>query len=117
MSLAERDKMLRDGEPLGFRTMPIQDRIKWALQRIRDGRSYMRIPADQTDPDIVLADCLTLLTSPVPEGEPTEAMLDAGIDAFMAAIKAHANAVGRAPQSVALKAAYKAMLTAAGSKD
>jgi hypothetical protein len=55
------------------------------------------------------------LRSAVPEGEPTEEMLDAGIDAFMAAAKEQANAVGRVPQSVALKAAYKAMFTAAGS--
>jgi hypothetical protein len=51
-----------------------------------------------------------------PEGEPTEEMLDAGIDAFMAAAKEQANAVGRVPQSVALKAAYKAMRTAAYDK-
>lgn len=61
-ALSEADKLLRDGAPIGFRTMTIQERIKEALQRIRDGRAYMRIPADQTDPDVVLADCLTLLT-------------------------------------------------------
>lgn len=58
--LDEADKLLRDGAPIGFRTMTIEERIKDALQRIRDG-NYMRIPAHQTDPDIVLADCLTLL--------------------------------------------------------
>lgn len=64
--LSDADKLLRDGEPIGFRTMTIQARIEEALQRIRDGRAYMRIPADQTDPDIVLADCLTLLKRAVP---------------------------------------------------
>jgi hypothetical protein len=62
--------------------------------------------------EAIIAECST----PSPEGEPTEEMLNAGIDAFMAAAKEQANAVGRVPQSVALKAAYKAMLTAAYDK-
>ena len=41
--------------------MTIQDRIKAALERIRNGNAHMRVPADQTDADIVLADCLSLL--------------------------------------------------------
>jgi len=40
---------------------PIDDelvaRIDAALQRVRDGHALMRIPADMTDGDIVLADC------------------------------------------------------------
>lgn len=49
------------------RKLPIEDRIKAALQRIRDGHANMRIPADETDVDWVLADCLTLLSSRSPQ--------------------------------------------------
>lgn len=58
----------RSSEPLGTvqwpdgmpRKLHIEERIKQALDRIRNGQAPMRIPADETDPDWVLADCLTI---------------------------------------------------------
>ncbi|KRG38556.1 hypothetical protein ARC78_15595 [Stenotrophomonas pictorum JCM 9942] len=42
-----------------------RERIKAAIVRITTGQALMRVPADQTDPDIVLADILSLIdTSP-----------------------------------------------------
>lgn len=35
--------------------MTLNDRIEAALKRITEGRAPMRIPADETDPDLVLA--------------------------------------------------------------
>jgi hypothetical protein len=37
----------------------IEARIALAIERITSGQGPMRVPADQTDPDLVLADCLT----------------------------------------------------------
>lgn len=37
-------------------------RIESAIKRIADGHADMRIPADLTDPDIVLGECLSLLS-------------------------------------------------------
>ena len=37
--------------------MELQERIEAALRRIKDGHAPMRVPVDQTDVDIVLADC------------------------------------------------------------
>lgn len=39
--------------------MEIEDRIKAAILRITSGQASMRVPAEETDPDLVLADCLT----------------------------------------------------------
>lgn len=39
--------------------MDIEDRIKAAIERITSGQGSMRVPAEETDPDLVLADCLT----------------------------------------------------------
>lgn len=36
----------------------IEDRIRAAISRITSGHGCMRIPAEETDPDLVLADCL-----------------------------------------------------------
>lgn len=73
--------------------MDIEERIEAAIERITCGFAPMRVPADGTDPDLVLADCLTeirrlrAVAGPhIPEGyvlvpvEPTEAMLEAGGD-------------------------------------
>lgn len=70
--------------------MDIEERIEAAIERITCGFAPMRVPADGTDPDLVLADCLTeirrlrAVAGPqIPEGyvlvpvEPTEAMLAA----------------------------------------
>lgn len=38
--------------------MDIEERIKVAIRRILSGHGAMRIPAEETDPDLVLADCL-----------------------------------------------------------
>lgn len=67
--------------------MDIEERIEAAIERITCGFAPMRVPADGTDPDLVLADCLTeirrlrAVAGPqIPEGyvlvpvEPTEAM-------------------------------------------
>lgn len=35
----------------------LTERIEAAINRITEGRAPMRIPADQTDPDLVLVDC------------------------------------------------------------
>lgn len=58
--------------------MEIEDRIKAAILRITSGQGSMRILAEETDPDLVLADCLTEITRlrTAPEGYvlvPTEA--------------------------------------------
>jgi hypothetical protein len=37
------------------------ERIDAAIKRITSGQAPMRIPVDQTDPDIVLADCRSLI--------------------------------------------------------
>lgn len=37
----------------------IEERIKAAILRITSGQCSMRVPAEETDPDLVLADCLT----------------------------------------------------------
>lgn len=37
---------------------PLEDRIRSAMLRIGSGNAPMRIPADPTDPDIVLGECL-----------------------------------------------------------
>lgn len=37
--------------------MNLRERIEAAIKRITDGLGPMRIPADQTDPDLVLRDC------------------------------------------------------------
>lgn len=39
--------------------MEIEERIEAAIERITCGFAPMRVPADGTDPDLVLADCLT----------------------------------------------------------
>ncbi|MBA0403091.1 hypothetical protein D7V00_04475 [Stenotrophomonas maltophilia] len=36
----------------------IEQRITAAIERITSGNAPMRVPADETDPDLVLADCL-----------------------------------------------------------
>lgn len=36
----------------------IEERIKAAIIRITSGQCSMRVPAEETDPDLVLADCL-----------------------------------------------------------
>ncbi len=41
----------------------IQQRIDAAIKRITDGHGCMRIPADETDPDLVLADCKAEIAS------------------------------------------------------
>lgn len=40
---------------------PLLERIDAAIQRITSGCGNMRIPADITDPDLVLADCKRVL--------------------------------------------------------
>lgn len=37
----------------------IEHRIAAAIERITSGHAPMRVPADETDPDLVLADCLS----------------------------------------------------------
>lgn len=37
--------------------MSIEDRIESAIDRITSGQGCMRVPPDETDPDLVLADC------------------------------------------------------------
>lgn len=37
--------------------MTLDERIQAAIKRIQNGMGNMRIPVDQTDPDIVLAAC------------------------------------------------------------
>jgi pyridoxal biosynthesis lyase PdxS len=44
-------KQMRDSD------MPLIDRINAALNRIHQGHAAMRIPAEATDHDVVLADC------------------------------------------------------------
>lgn len=39
--------------------MDIEERIEAAIERITCGFAPMRVPADFTDPDLVLVDCLT----------------------------------------------------------
>lgn len=38
--------------------MDIEERIKAAITRITSGQCSMRVPAEETDPDLVLDDCL-----------------------------------------------------------
>ena len=40
----------------------LKDRIDAAIKRIQDGHGAMRVPADLTDPDIVLAECRELIS-------------------------------------------------------
>jgi hypothetical protein len=42
--------------------MTIEERIDAAISRITSGHGGMRIPAEETDPDLVLADCKVALT-------------------------------------------------------
>lgn len=46
---------LRDGD------LPLEERIRIALRRATNGEATMRVPAEATDPDIVLSDCLDAL--------------------------------------------------------
>jgi hypothetical protein len=39
----------------------ILHRIEGALARLKDTTGVMRVPADPTDPDLVLADCHTII--------------------------------------------------------
>lgn len=39
----------------------LEDRVRGALERVLAGHGAMRIPADPTDPDLVLADVLKVL--------------------------------------------------------
>lgn len=65
----------------------IEKRIAAAIERITSGHASMRVPAEETDPDLVLADCLAeirrLRALTPPEGyvlvpvEPTAEMLQA----------------------------------------
>ena len=41
--------------------LPLRDRIKSAIERVTNGQGLMRIPAEATDPDLVLFDCLVAL--------------------------------------------------------
>lgn len=38
-------------------TMPLNERIEAAIKRITTGHAAMRVPAEATDPDLVLSDC------------------------------------------------------------
>lgn len=49
--------------PDGFITMSLHERIDAAIERIATGQAAMRIPAEQTDPDIVLAECKQLINA------------------------------------------------------
>lgn len=73
--------------------MDIEERIEAAIERITCGFAPMRVPADGTDPDLVLADCLTEIRRlraaagpQIPEGyvlvpvEPTKAMVRAYLE-------------------------------------
>lgn len=39
----------------------LTERINAAIDRITSGHALMRVPVDQTDPDVVLADCLNVV--------------------------------------------------------
>ncbi len=43
--------------------MTLEERIDAAIERITKGQADMRIPAEETDPDLVLADCKAQLAS------------------------------------------------------
>lgn len=43
--------------------MTLQERIVKAFERITSGAGTMRVPVDETDPDVVLADCAEELTN------------------------------------------------------
>jgi len=52
-----RESTLPMSYPDGFITMKLPERIKAAVERIQGGHASMRVPAEQTDPDLVLVDC------------------------------------------------------------
>ncbi len=43
--------------------MPLIERIELSIKRITSGHGQMRVPPDATDPDLVLADCLSEITN------------------------------------------------------
>ena len=51
--------LLQTLHALEEQVMDIEERIEAAIERITCGFAPMRVPADFTDPDLVLADCLT----------------------------------------------------------
>jgi len=55
--------------------MPLLGRIEAAIRRVTHGDAAMRIPAEATDPDLVLRDCKNRI-----------AELEAALDAFGVAI-------------------------------
>jgi hypothetical protein len=52
------------------------DRIDAAIDRIKTGRAAMRVPAESTDPDLVLADCKNALRAPAEMALLTDAARD-----------------------------------------
>ncbi|WP_414608253.1 hypothetical protein [Stenotrophomonas pavanii] len=66
----------------------IEQRITAAIERITSGNAPMRVPADETDPDLVLADCLAeirrlraALAARQPVGEPVAYTSEAQLNA------------------------------------
>lgn len=69
---------------LGIDLAALRARVVSAIERITSGTGQMRVPADLTDPDLVLADVLTLLDALDPHctdspkgGSEARALLDA----------------------------------------
>ncbi|KRG39125.1 hypothetical protein ARC78_15010 [Stenotrophomonas pictorum JCM 9942] len=70
-ALIEKPTMSTPAAP-GIDLEQFRERIKAAIVRITTGQAPMRVPADQADPDIVLADILSLIDAN-PKGDDVEA--------------------------------------------
>lgn len=62
------EEVVREVLTAAFPMAPgLVDRLESALDRITSGRAPMRIPAEQSDPDVVLAEVLTMLEGRQPQ--------------------------------------------------
>lgn len=89
--------------------MELKERIEAAIDRVTSGHGMMRVPVDQTDPDVVLCDCLTALaaatarelelTARLTDWEEREGAVcpeDVGFEEFIRALTARAEKAERA---------------------
>lgn len=75
----------------GIDRTELRARVVSAIQRITSGAAPMRVPADMTDPDLVLGDVLTLLDSLGPQ---IDASPEGGSDALLREVRDELEADG-----------------------
>lgn len=68
-------------------TQKLRERIDAAIKRITSGSAPMRVPADQTDPDLVLADAKTALEAQAAEIAHRKSTFDLIVNSVCAALE------------------------------